>query len=295
MCDHDGFEKLHWTKLFNTVICCHKTEPKVAKKFKTKLSNPAQIPYKIRIQSKLIKMLNRSNTFILSWVPVRPAHFFEALTRMLRKIFSMTFVVVSIIHWWNLCQRFSELCEAWYEWTTHNVHVMCTCSLCCRLYVLRWCGTVVFVGSCISLKMEIKQTFSHIEGLKEILKPKISALMHPLSKCKWLTRPIYVLYSEILNCFLNQGNSVGEWIGRKIGKIKEGKLRLHFSDTVMTHMLAKYGLKKLMSDLVYYSTVQFNSRLARTNHYWWQYTGASQNVDCIEQLLQGLVIRNDNC
>jgi len=34
--------------------------------------------------------VNRPNTFILSWVPLRSANVFEARTRMLRKIFSQT-------------------------------------------------------------------------------------------------------------------------------------------------------------------------------------------------------------
>jgi len=51
----NGFEKLklHWTKLFNKVICSPKSEPKVAEKFRTILLNPVQVwlsrKYKIQI------------------------------------------------------------------------------------------------------------------------------------------------------------------------------------------------------------------------------------------------------
>ena len=38
--NRDGFEKLHSTKILNTVICSPKTVAEVAKKFKTILSNP---------------------------------------------------------------------------------------------------------------------------------------------------------------------------------------------------------------------------------------------------------------
>jgi len=41
--NRDGFWKLHWSKLFNSVMCSPKPGPKVVKNFKPILSNPIQI------------------------------------------------------------------------------------------------------------------------------------------------------------------------------------------------------------------------------------------------------------
>lgn len=50
-----GCEKLHWTKFhrLNTVVCSPESEPKVAKKYKTKLSNPNAVNYFVYFRSQI--------------------------------------------------------------------------------------------------------------------------------------------------------------------------------------------------------------------------------------------------
>jgi len=47
----DGREKFHWTKLhrLDMLICSSETEPNVAKKLKTKLSNPNPVKQNLKI------------------------------------------------------------------------------------------------------------------------------------------------------------------------------------------------------------------------------------------------------
>ena len=144
------YNSIFWNKCLKFYIYCFKTSSRSYSRLE--MARAALAPLKLRLTEGLHGLVNRPNTLILSWVPLRPAHFFEALTRMLRRIL---FNNVSCRCRRPLVEFVSELGFFWALWGVMWVnkawysicYVLCVCFvcvgclLCCELYALRCCGS----------------------------------------------------------------------------------------------------------------------------------------------------------